>query len=320
MIIKCQRALGHTLPLSSYLLKPVQRLPTSNNCRPHQNPPPFRLTKYQLMLKDLLGTCQTQRSGRFELQECLAAVLRVIRSVNDSLHRVNITNLPSLLDPLGSLVCQVCRYNLKWPLFQLLISLNLNLQETFTVLTENKSQSQVLFRNRAQTRHVLLYENYLIFCRVSVDHTEPRTNYQYKFSLPINSISLKSVVPDDEKKIELWTATSNNQSDVYILEVDRFFHDQFKQFDNGYQARNAKCKEDFTYELQKLVKSVDDLVTSGQGQNFRHGNSTLLFSSSATMASSSSGDLTSTRKKRLRFSRSKSLDTRTSKSQIRSRY
>ena len=210
--------------------------------------------------------------------------------------------------------------NLKWPLFQLLISLNLNLQETFTVLTENKSQSQVLFRNRAQTRHVLLYENYLIFCRVSVDHTEPRTNYQYKFSLPINSISLNSVVPDDEKKIELWTATSNNQSDVYILEVDRFFHDLFKQFDNGYQARNAKCKEDFTYELQKLVKSVDDLVTSGQGQNFRHGNSTLLFSSSATMASSSSGDLTSTRKKRLRFSRSKSLDTRTSKSQIRSRY
>jgi len=263
VIIKCQRALGHTLPLSSYLLKPVQIL-----------------TKYQLMLKDLLGTCQTQRSGRFELQECLAAVLRVIRSVNDSLHRVNITNLPSLLDPLGSLVCQ----------------------ETFTVLTENKSQSQVLFRNRAQTRHVLLYENYLIFCRVSVDHTEPRTNYQYKFSLPINSISLKSVVSDDEKKIELWTATSNNQSDVYILE-----------------ARNAKCKEDFTYELQKLVKSVDDLVTSGQGQNFRHGNSTLLFSSSATMASSSSGDLTSTRKKRLRFSRSKSLDTRTSKSQIRSR-
>ena len=63
------------------------------------------------MLKDLLGTCQTQRSGRFELQECLAAVLRVIRSVNDSLHRVNITNLPSLLDPLGSLVCQVCCYN-----------------------------------------------------------------------------------------------------------------------------------------------------------------------------------------------------------------
>lgn len=84
------------------------------------------------------------------------------------------------------------------------------------------------------------------------------------------------------------------------------------------QARNTKCKEDFIYELQKLVKSVDDSVASGL--NSRHRTSPLLFSSSATVASSSSGDLTSTRKKKLRFSRSKSLDTRTSKAQTRSRY
>ena len=167
-------------------------------------------------------------------------------------------------------------------------------------MTENKSQSQVLFRNRAQTRHVLLYENYLIFCRVTVDHTTSMTNYQYKFSLPINIISLNSS-PNDGKKLELLTATGNNQSDVYILE-----------------ARNAKCKEDFIYELQKLVKTVND--SEACGLNSRHRNSPTLFSSSATMASSSSGDLTSTRKKKLRFSRSKSLDTRTSKAQTRSRY
>jgi len=125
------------------------------------------------------------------------------------------------------------------------------------------------------------------------------TNYQYKFSLPINIISLHSS-PNDEKKLELWTATANNQSDVYILE-----------------ARNAKCKEDFIYELQKLVKTVND--SEACGLNSRHRNSPTLFSSSATMASSSSGDLTSTRKKKLRFSRSKSLDTRTSKAQTRSR-
>ena len=38
-IIKCQRALGHTLPLSSYLLKPVQRWLTSTNCRPYLKSP-----------------------------------------------------------------------------------------------------------------------------------------------------------------------------------------------------------------------------------------------------------------------------------------
>ena len=68
----------------------------------------FRLTKYQLLLKDLLGTCiSTNQVGRIDLQDSLAAMLRVIRTVNDSLHQVNITHLPSLLNPLGSLICQV---------------------------------------------------------------------------------------------------------------------------------------------------------------------------------------------------------------------
>ena len=40
LIQSCQRDLGHQLPLSSYLLKPVQRL-----------------TKYQMILKDLAECC-----------------------------------------------------------------------------------------------------------------------------------------------------------------------------------------------------------------------------------------------------------------------
>ena len=43
----------------------------------------------------------------FYVQECLDSVLRVLRSVNDSLHQVNILHLPALLQPLGSLICQV---------------------------------------------------------------------------------------------------------------------------------------------------------------------------------------------------------------------
>ena len=38
-------------------------------------------------------------------------------------------------------------------------------QESFTVVTENRSQSAVMFRNRAQSRHALLYEHQLVFCR-----------------------------------------------------------------------------------------------------------------------------------------------------------
>ena len=54
-----------------------------------------------------------------------------------------------------------------------------------------------------------------------MDHTMSVTNYQYKFSLPISRISLNSAVTEDENKFELWMGTGNNQSDVYILEVDK---------------------------------------------------------------------------------------------------
>ena len=47
LLVNCQKELGHQLPLSSYLLKPVQRL-----------------TKYQLLLKDLKETSGSPISRR----------------------------------------------------------------------------------------------------------------------------------------------------------------------------------------------------------------------------------------------------------------
>lgn len=72
-LVTCQQRLGHKLPLAAYLLKPVQRI-----------------TKYQLLLKDLLKysdepTCCT------ELQEALDCMLVVLKCVNDSMHQTAIT-------------------------------------------------------------------------------------------------------------------------------------------------------------------------------------------------------------------------------------
>ena len=132
------------------------------------------------MLKDLLSTCVSTGQGKLELEQCLESVLRVIRSVNDSLHHVNIINLPTLLQPLGSLISQV------WSMksFKTENSLKIIFKDTFTVVTENKSQPQITFRNRPQARHVLLYENYIIFCRVQQSESS-NICYQYKFSLPV---------------------------------------------------------------------------------------------------------------------------------------
>ena len=69
---KCQKKAGHQLPLSSYLLKPMQRL-----------------TKYQLLLKDLTEASNVV-CGRAELEEALSELVSVIKVVNDSMHEVTI--------------------------------------------------------------------------------------------------------------------------------------------------------------------------------------------------------------------------------------
>ena len=139
LIQSCQNDLGHQLPLSSYLIKPVQRL-----------------TKYQLILKQL---SETSPSGKFELEESLEVIVNVIKTVNDSLSQPNIKGLPEEIFPLGPLIYE----------------------ETFLVLTENKTESQILFRNSKQRRQVLLYEHYLVFCKKLTQKTW--TSYHFKFCL-----------------------------------------------------------------------------------------------------------------------------------------
>lgn len=69
----CQQKLGHKLPLAAYLLKPVQRI-----------------TKYQLLLKDLLKYSD-EPSCCNKLQEALDCMLVVLKCVNDSMHQTAIT-------------------------------------------------------------------------------------------------------------------------------------------------------------------------------------------------------------------------------------
>uniref|UniRef100_A0A3Q3E4T7 MCF.2 cell line derived transforming sequence-like 2 n=1 Tax=Labrus bergylta TaxID=56723 RepID=A0A3Q3E4T7_9LABR len=69
---ECQKKLDHKLSLDAYLLKPVQRI-----------------TKYQLMLKEMLKCSKGE--GTTELEEAFATVLDIIKSVNDSMHQIAIT-------------------------------------------------------------------------------------------------------------------------------------------------------------------------------------------------------------------------------------
>ena len=62
ILLSCQKDLGHQLPLSSYLLKPMQRL-----------------TKYQLLLKDL-AAASPSGSTKYTLELSLESMLSVIKA------------------------------------------------------------------------------------------------------------------------------------------------------------------------------------------------------------------------------------------------
>ena len=135
-------------------------------------------------------------------------------------------------------------------------------------MTENKSQKEVLFRNRPQRRTVLLYENQLLFCKqirakpgkvilllllllllllplllllllllllpysCSCSSFPHQPGHQFKFSLAIANLGMSSIIKGEEKKMELWVI---GQADVYSL-----------------QAKNKKTKEEFAAELRKV--------------------------------------------------------------------
>uniref|UniRef100_A0A1A8P862 MCF.2 cell line derived transforming sequence b n=1 Tax=Nothobranchius pienaari TaxID=704102 RepID=A0A1A8P862_9TELE len=85
---ECQKKLDHKLGLDSYLLKPIQRL-----------------TKYQLLLKELLKHC-VEEHYRCELQEALESMLELLKSVNDSMHQIAITGYQGDLSQLGRVIMQ----------------------------------------------------------------------------------------------------------------------------------------------------------------------------------------------------------------------
>ena len=173
----CQQEAGHKLPLSSYLLKPMQRL-----------------TKYQLLLKDLAEASNVV-CGKVELHEALDELVTVVKVVNDSLQNITIKGLPSAAHPLGALVTH----------------------DVFTVTSENGrpgAQLPFLRGNRGQRRNVFLYENHVVFAKVVSEKSQV---YAFKFCLATCSLGMSSVVKGDDKKIDLWLHCRSN--DLYTLEA-----------------------------------------------------------------------------------------------------
>ncbi|XP_061607841.1 proto-oncogene DBL-like isoform X6 [Phyllopteryx taeniolatus] len=179
---ECQKKLDHKLSLDSYLLKPIQRL-----------------TKYQLILKELLKHC-TEPQYRTQLQEALDCMLDLVKSVNDSMHQTAIVGYQGELGPLGRVL----------------------LQGGFGVWISRKrggARMRELARFKAARRHVFLYERALVCCKRRDDRRSSPV-YSFKSCLGMNSVSVTENVKGDAKKFEL---CHRGTQEVYILQVRLLF-------------------------------------------------------------------------------------------------
>uniref|UniRef100_A0A8C1K0G1 Uncharacterized protein n=1 Tax=Cyprinus carpio TaxID=7962 RepID=A0A8C1K0G1_CYPCA len=161
-----QRRHGLANSISSYLIKPVQRI-----------------TKYQLLLKELLTCCE---EGKGEIKEGLEVMLSVPKRANDAMHVSMLEGFDENLAVQGELI----------------------LQDTFQVW-DPKS----LIR-KGRDRHLFLFEISLVFSKEMKD-SSGRTKYVYKNKLLTSDLGVTEHIEGDPCKFALWggrTPTSDNKT------------------------------------------------------------------------------------------------------------
>ncbi|XP_062575742.1 guanine nucleotide exchange factor DBS-like isoform X1 [Saccostrea cucullata] len=175
--LECQRRLGHKLPLGAYLLKPVQRI-----------------TKYQLLLKEMLRFSDHDQTCEAHLQEALDCMLEVVRYVNDSMHQVSIVGFPGNLSEQGKLI----------------------MQGSFQMSTEHKGKIKDL-RFKPMQRHMFLHQKSILLCKQKEDtNSSDKVVYSFKNLLKLSQVGLTENVKGDKRKFELWL---RGREEVYIIQA-----------------------------------------------------------------------------------------------------
>uniref|UniRef100_A0A3Q2CNF6 MCF.2 cell line derived transforming sequence a n=1 Tax=Cyprinodon variegatus TaxID=28743 RepID=A0A3Q2CNF6_CYPVA len=207
---ECQKKLEHKLGLDSYLLKPVQRL-----------------TKYQLLLKELLKYSQ-DCEGSSELQEALTAMLDLLKSVNDSMHQIAITGYEGEICELGRVL----------------------MQGSFSVWISHKrgpTRMKELARFKPMQRHFFLYERALLLCKRREDHgdsSDKTPSYSFKHCLKMTAVGITENVKGDVKKFEIWYS---GREEVYVV-----------------QAPTVEVKMAWLNELRRILTNQQKLLRKQQ--------------------------------------------------------
>ncbi|XP_039613341.1 kalirin isoform X3 [Polypterus senegalus] len=165
-----QQRHGLANSISSYLIKPVQRI-----------------TKYQLLLKELLTCCE---EGKGELKEGLEVMLSVPKRANDAMHVSMLEGFDENLDVQGELI----------------------LQDSFQVW-DPKS----LIR-KGRDRHLFLFEISLVFSK-EIKDSSGRTKYVYKNKLLTSELGVTEHVEGDPCKFALWSGRTPSSDNKTVLKA-----------------------------------------------------------------------------------------------------
>ncbi|XP_059417381.1 kalirin isoform X2 [Carassius carassius] len=165
-----QRRHGLANSISSYLIKPVQRI-----------------TKYQLLLKELLSCCE---EGKGEIKDGLEVMLSVPKRANDAMHVSMLEGFDENLDVQGELF----------------------LQDTFQVW-DPKS----LIR-KGRDRHLFLFEISLVFSK-EIKDSAGRSKYIYKNKLLTSELGVTEHVEGDPCKFALWVGRTPSSDNKTVLKA-----------------------------------------------------------------------------------------------------
>nr|XP_057937172.1 kalirin isoform X1 [Doryrhamphus excisus] len=166
--IQQQRGLANSI--SSYLIKPVQRI-----------------TKYQLLLKELLSCCE---EGKGEIKDGLEVMLSVPKRANDAMHLAMLEGFEENLEVQGELI----------------------LQDGFQVW-----DPRALIR-KGRDRHLFLFELSLVFSKEFKD-SSGRTKYQYKQRLLTSELGVTEHIEGDPCKFALWAGRTPSSDNKTVLKA-----------------------------------------------------------------------------------------------------
>ncbi|TKR81012.1 hypothetical protein L596_014960 [Steinernema carpocapsae] len=169
--LECQKRAGHPLPLSAYLLKPIQRI-----------------TKYQLLLKELAAHCS--EDIRRDVQTSLDSMLHLLSTLNGAMSQLHISGYAGDLSLLGPL----------------------RLQTECDIYAFKKKSHRL---NKAQKRHLFLFEGGILFCK---KRTQPvpyaPEYYEHKICIPMRNLGFAECSKACPDRFEIWDV---NKSDGYAI-------------------------------------------------------------------------------------------------------